>query len=281
MPRTVYFAIPLISYRERQAYVSHTPVYPSHTCAAFSVIPPPPQPLSYSPYSPPLLPFVGAASAILVPPTPHAQVFHPSGGSHVCACAHVHKHTRAVARKGAPSHGRERRDDKGGEEEVAEETVWGRGGRAYSGILRAARGRRWKKRCRFEERWGWGSDLISIALSPLSTRHVSLYSRPIVPRRVHSLQASSHGVTFLVGTPVPIFRRLHSAFFARYNLYRESLQREALQLFRRDAILREDNVRFPLTKSFINIRPYSRHIVGGPYLVSIYIYEILIEVIKV
>lgn len=42
-------------------------------------------------------------------------------------------------------------------------------------------------------------------------RHVSpprALPRPAVPRRVHSLHASNHGVTFLVGTSVPIFRRL-------------------------------------------------------------------------
>lgn len=128
--------------------------------------------------------------------------------------ARVHTYTSIHA----PSRGKvlqvttEGRDDKGGEEEAAEETVWGRGGQAYSGILRAARGRRWKKRCRFEERWGWGKRLnFYRPLAPLPW-HVSPSSRPIVPRRVHSLQASSHGVTFLVGTPVPIFRRLHSAF---------------------------------------------------------------------
>lgn len=42
-------------------------------------------------------------------------------------------------------------------------------------------------------------------------RHVSLpraLPHPAVPRRVHSLHVLNHGVTFLVGTSVPIFRRL-------------------------------------------------------------------------
>lgn len=57
-------------------------------------------------------------------------------------------------------------------------------------------------------------------------RHVSpprTHPAPLVPWRVHSLHASSHDVTFLVGASVPIFRRLLASFLPRHNLYRESL----------------------------------------------------------
>lgn len=70
---------------------------------------------------------------------------------HVCACAHrqinsqthTYRHVRAPSvRKGARSSRRGWTKERTREEEVAEEMAEGRDGRAYSGIQRAAGGRR-------------------------------------------------------------------------------------------------------------------------------------------
>lgn len=262
MPRTAYLAVPLTSYRETIRRMYRTLMYIRHTHVLFSVIPSPLQPVSYSPYSPPLLPFVGAASAILVPPTPHAQVLHPSVGERgdpTYTYARVHTYTGMHA----PSRGKvlqvtaEGRDDKGREEEVEEETRSMEKG--WPGLFRnptCSERKTVKEEVSFRRTLGLGKRLNfyrPLTPSPLlfSTCFAFLSPpppSPIEPRRVHSLQASSHGVTFLIGTPVPIFRRLHSAFFfARCNLYRESLQQE---LFRRDAILEEDITWLPFNKTF-------------------------------
>lgn len=142
MPRTTYLAIPLTSYRERQAYVSHTHVYPSHTCAVQCNSLPPNQSLI-----PLIRPHFCSSWVRLRPFWYHLPLTRRSStllGGPTYTYARVHTYTSMHA----PSRGKvlqvtaEGRDDKGREEEVAEETVWGRGGRAYSGILRAARGRR-------------------------------------------------------------------------------------------------------------------------------------------
>lgn len=51
-------------------------------------------PLGLIPLNRPHSPIVGAASAILVPPTPHAQVLHPSRGFYTRKIAHVCTRTR-------------------------------------------------------------------------------------------------------------------------------------------------------------------------------------------
>lgn len=266
MPRTVYPAIPLTSYRERQAYVSHTRICPSHTCAVQCN---PPFPSIHS-LIPLIRPYFWPSWVRLRPFWYHLPLTRRSFtllGDFTYTYARVHTYTsiHAPSRRKVLQVMAKGRDDKEGEEKVAEETIWGRGGRAYSGILRAARGRRWKKRCRFEERWGWGSDLISIVPSPLFS--LDMFRLPFSPHRaarsslVTSFEPRCNFPRWNAGTD---FSKTPQRFFVRYNLYRESLQQEALELFRRDAILREDNIRPPLTKPFINIRlcefpPHNRY----------------------
>lgn len=197
------------SYRELQTYVSHayscSHVYSSHTCIA--VCNPPTRsliPLIRSHFQPSwvrLRPFW-----YHLPLTRRSSTLLVGFYVHICACAHTSIH--------APSRGKVLEVTAG--ESKGEETEGGLRRRVgttkgWSSLFRnltCSERKTVKEEVSFRGTSGLGKRL-NFYQPPF--RHVSpsrALPHPAVPRRVHSLHALNHSVTFLVGTSVPIFRRL-------------------------------------------------------------------------
>jgi len=167
----------------------------------------------------------------------------------------IHKHTRAVARKGARSHSRgEGKSEKS--KGIARRRVGMRKG--WSSLFRnpaCSERKMVKEEVSFRGTSGLGKRL-NFYQPPF--RHASpprASPRPAESSLVTRLEPRCNFSRWNVGADFSKTPRRQ--VFARYNPYRESLRQETFQLFRRDTIRREDNAQPALTGSFINIRSHS------------------------